>query len=141
MKKPEDVFNSIPRTPEEMATIRAEIAQGDLGKVIDKAHAHNKRLASARAIVRMMESDAFKELWAAVHEETKKLIDRPVSHIKGSPSKDQRFDPFGKLEELTLIQGGLEMLESQSMQLEIFRRIAKGEEINVEELEAKLKAI
>jgi hypothetical protein len=81
----------------------------------------------------MFESDEFQSFWKTIHTEMKKMIDTSPAHIKGNP--------FEKLEQLGIIQGGLEILESQDVQMEIIRKTAQGEIVDTSPLEEKLKVI
>lgn len=137
----EKLFQTIPRTKSEMDRIRESLFRKQGDQVIDNAHKHNARIEMAKRIAKMFQSEEFQHFWRIVFDEIKELSETSVSQIKGTPAKDQRYDPFGQLAQLNNIQGGLEMLESMDIQKRIFEETAKGEPINVEELKSKLQAI
>ena len=81
----------------------------------------------------MFESEEFQTFWKSIHTEMKSFIDTSPAHIKGNP--------FEKLEQLGIIQGGLQLLESQEVQMEIIRKTAQGEIVDTSLLEEKLRVI
>ena len=133
MENNNEVAKSIPRTKEELEEIKSGINQNDVEKILEKTYKRNEKVSLCRKIVRMFESDEFKYFWKSAHDEMKELLDTSPMHIKGNP--------FEKLERLSTIQGGLEMLESQEVQMEIIKTTAKGEIVNTEELEEKVRII
>jgi hypothetical protein len=136
-------LDSIPRTKEEMDEIRNAIDGSKSEVVLEKAYKHNERVERAKKIVRMFGSEEFQFFWNSIVVQMKDLLISPdaLKQLKGSPAKDQRYDPFGQLVQLNNMQGGLEMLESQEIQRKIFEETARGEVIDVDELKSKLPII
>lgn len=130
----QELFKTIPRTPEDMAELEDKILKHDTEEVLAKAHKHNERIEAAKKIVRMFETPEFQRFWKIVHDDQEKEIDGGVRHIKGQQTETRFYDPLGQLSQLNLIQGGLEMLDTQTQQMEIWKKTAEGKEIDVEEL-------
>lgn len=135
--KIEDLFKSIPRSPEDMAQLQDKILNHESAEVVAKAHAHNKRIQSAKEMLKMFESDTFKRFWRIVHDEMIVATDGSVRSIVGNKQQGLMYDPLGQIAQLNNIQGGLELLDSQTMQMEIWVKTAEGDEIDVEELQSK----
>jgi len=140
MQNNEEIAKSIPRTKEELEEIRIGLTQAETKKTIDKAHATNDKIQRARKMVKMFDTEEFQWFWEMIHDKMEELTNYSVREIKGE-STQSRYDPLGQLVQLNTIQGGLEMLDSQSIQKKIIEETAKGELIKVEELEAKLQEI
>ena len=136
----EELAKSIPRTKEELEDLKSDIFQEETQKVLDKAYKQNEKINQCRKIVKMFDSEEFSLFWDMINTKMKEIVNVAVPHIKGDP-KDARYDPLGQLVQLNNIQGGLEMLESQEIQKKIIEETAKGEYVEVETLEAKLKEI
>lgn len=140
MTNNEELANKIPRTAEELEEIKSNLNQDDTQKTLDKAYTQNERIGQCRKMTKMFETEEFQLFWETINVKMKEVVNVAVPFIKGDP-KDTRYDPLGQLVQLNNIQGGLEMLESQEIQKKIIEDLAKGEIINTEELESKLKII
>ena len=137
----QNIINKIPRTKEEMEKTREQIGQNITQETVEKAYKINERIDRSREMVRMFKSEPFKQFWKLIHDDIKELTNKSVRDIKGSPSEKNGYDPFGQLVQLNIIQGGLDLLESQEMQMAEIEQIAKREPIDTVELEEKLKII
>jgi hypothetical protein len=133
MENNEDIAKSIPSTKEELENIRTGLSQQDTKTTLDKAYKQNERINQCRKMVKMFDSEEFQSFWKTVHDEMEKMLDTSPRHIKGNP--------FEKIDQLATIQGGLEMLESQTVQMEIIRKTASGNVIDTAELEEKMRII
>jgi len=134
-------FNGIPQTKEEMENIRSQVGQMDSKALLSKAQKINTNIELCKRMTRMFGTDEFKEFWRLVHDDVEKMTDGGVRAIKGHITDYQRYDPLGQLAQLNIIQGGLEVLESQAMTKEAIEQKSKKPEIDTTELEEKLKVI
>lgn len=141
MTNNEDVLKNIPRTQKEMEDLSGKISSDNMEKAMEKGYKLNEKIEKARRMVKMFESEVFKEFWEIVHDEMKRMTETSVSQIKGDPSKEMRYDPWGQLVQLNQIQGGIEMLESIMIQKKVIEEMAKRDPMNMDELKAKLEAI
>jgi len=133
----DSVFASIPRTKAEMDAIREQISRKQTGKLIEKAHRHNKKIERAKKLLRLFSDEDFIEWWNESVLETFKDYDQhSVSQIRGKP-KDSPYDPFGQLVQLNQIIGAIEALAYVIDLKEKVAQEAKGTEVDIETLKAE----
>jgi hypothetical protein len=137
----QDIASRIPRTKEEMERTKEQIGNNITQETINKAYKINASIDKAKEMARMFKSEPFQAFWKLIHDDLKELTDRSVRDIKGSPGEKNGYDPFGQLVQLNIIQGGLELLESQEMQISVIIEQSKREPIDTTEMEEKLKVI
>lgn len=129
----DDVFSKVPRTPEEMQELKNALSKRSKDDVMAKAASDNTKIENAKKMLVMFETETFKVFWEQMHTELLKFIEVHPKDIQGNP--------FEKLDRLALIQGGFQVLESQSNQKKRIEQIAKGKIVNLEELKATLELI
>lgn len=132
-----ELFGRIPRSREEMQEIEDIVARKDTKKILEKAYSSNARIENAKKMALMFGTDEFRAFWKAVNEDME-VIDVGIRNIRGNPAKGG-YDPLGQLVQLNNVQGALEMLEAQNMQVEVIRKLAESETIDTEVLQAKIR--
>lgn len=135
------LFKGIPQTKEEMENIRGQIGQVDSAKTLEKAQKRNAKIEMAKKMIRMFNTEEFQNFWRMVNTDLREVTNQSVGSIKGSPQGGQGYDPLGQMAQINYIQGGLEILDSQTMTKQEIESLAKAEIIPTEELEQKIKEI
>lgn len=133
------ILGKIPRTEEEMADLKTRMFENDSQEVLDKSYKINDRIATAKKMLEMFESDIFKKFWKAIHDDMLVDVDGGVRSITGNNLNGMTYDPLGQIAQLNRMQGGIELLDAQTMQMEMFTAAATQDPIDVEEMKANLQ--
>lgn len=134
-------YEGIPKSKEEMESIRGNIDQLDSAKILEKSQKRNTKIEMAKRMSRMFQTEEFIEFWKMVNTEMRTMTDQSVSSIKGSPQGGNGYDPLGQMAQINYIQGGIEILDSQMITKQQIESNAKAEIVPTEELEQKIKTI